>query len=120
MTRADRLVIAVVALAALVAWPLASAVGSGAGAEALIAGPQGETTVPLASDHEYDIAGSSGTVTVSVADGHISVIESGCPDQTCVRTGAVSTAGSVVACVPNQVVVRVGGASPDGLDASVR
>ncbi len=120
MTRADRLVIALVALAVLMAWPLASAVGSGAGGEALITGPRGESAVSLSADGEYDIDGSLGTVSVRVADGEISVTGSGCPDQTCVRTGAVSTAGSVVACVPNRVVVRVGGASSDGLDASVR
>lgn len=120
MTRADRLVIALLALAAIAAWPLVSAASPGAGAEAFISGPQGETAVSLSVDGDYDIVGSQGTLKVCVSDGEISVIESGCPDQTCVHTGAVSAAGSVVACVPNEVVVRVGGERSGGLDASVR
>jgi hypothetical protein len=120
MSRADRLVIALLALAAIAAWPLVSAASPGAGAEAFISGPQGETTVPLSVDGDYEIVGSRGTLKVRVADGGISVTESGCPDRTCVHTGVVSSAGSVVACVPNGVVVRVGGARSGGLDASVR
>ncbi|MDY0341332.1 MAG: NusG domain II-containing protein, partial [Coriobacteriia bacterium] len=71
-------------------------------------------------DAEYRIAGALGDVVVRVADGAVRIDESGCPDQTCVRTGAISTPGSVIACVPNRVVVRVGGDGDGGLDARIR
>lgn len=120
MTRGDRVLIAALLCATLLAWPLAAARASGQGGQAVIIGPGGESVVPLSRDAEYRIDGTSGEVVVRVADGGIRVSESGCPDQTCVRTGAVASPGSVVACVPNRVVIRVGGVGGDGLDARVR
>jgi len=120
MTRADRVVIAVLALMALAAWPLATAVAGGSGGRVEITGPRGESVESLDVDARYAVEGTLGEVTVSVSDGAVAVIDSGCPDHTCVRTGAVSAAGSVVACVPNRVVVRVGGAAAGELDARIR
>jgi hypothetical protein len=119
MTRADRILIAVLACAALLAWPWVASAGVASG-EAVIEAPAGRTTIALADDAIYQVAGARGTVVVEVADGSVRVLESDCPDQVCVRTGAVSAPGSVIACVPNGVVVRVGGGGSDGLDARVR
>lgn len=119
MTRADRIVIVVLAALALAAWPLAVAVADGAD-EVTITGPCGETVVPIGTDAVYEIDGARGTVTVTIEDGSAAVTESDCPDHVCVRTGAVRAPGSVIACVPNRVIVRVGGDDTDGLDARVR
>lgn len=119
MSRADRIVIAAVALIALAMWPLAAAGASGTD-EVTIGGPAGETVVSLAADAIYEIDGAEGPVTVTVERGAVSVTESTCPDHTCVRTGARRASGSVIACVPNHVIVRVGGDNADGLDARVR
>jgi len=119
MTRADRIVIVVLAALALAAWPLAVAVADGAD-DVTITGPYGETVVPIGTDAVYEIEGALGTVTVTIEDGAVGVTSSDCPDHICVRTGAVRTPGSVIACVPNRVVVRVGGDDIDGLDARVR
>lgn len=120
MTRADRLIIAVLAAVALAAWPLASAVAGAGSSDAVISGPDGRTIVTLSSDGEYRIAGAVGEVIVRVSDGAVSVVESGCPDQICVHTGGVSAAGEVIACVPNRIVVRIGGERADELDARIR
>ena len=119
MTRADRIVIAAVAVVVLALWPLAAAASDGA-SRVTITGPTGETVVAISEDAVYEIEGARGTVTVTIEGGAVSVTESSCPDQTCVRTGAVRAAGSVIACVPNRVVVRVGGEGTDGLDARIR
>lgn len=120
MTRADRLVIAVLAALALVAWPLASAAARAEGVSAVISGPDGQSVVPLSEDAEYRIAGAMSDLTVCVDDGTVSVTESGCPDRICVHTGGVSAPGEVIACVPNRVVVRIGGERADDLDARIR
>jgi hypothetical protein len=119
MTRADRILIAALACAALLAWPLVATAGA-AGDEAVIEAPAGRTSIALTDDATYEVAGVLGTVVVEVADGSVRVVDSDCPDQVCVRTGAVSAPGSVIACVPNGVVVRVKGGGSDGLDARVR
>lgn len=119
MTRTDGIVIAVVAALALLFWPMAAAATGGA-SRVTITGPAGETVVSLSEDSVYEIDGARGAVTVTVEDGAVSVTESDCPDHTCIRTGPVRAPGSVIACVPNRVIVRVGGDRTDGLDARVR
>ncbi|MBN1193710.1 MAG: NusG domain II-containing protein [Coriobacteriia bacterium] len=120
MTRGDRLLIGVLVVAALVAWPLASAVAHGTAEEVIISGPEGSSVVSLHEDAEFDVEGRLGSVTVRIVDGQVSVADSCCCDQVCVRTGSVSAAGSVIACVPNGVVIRLGGGDHDGLDARIR
>ncbi|MBN2247849.1 MAG: NusG domain II-containing protein [Coriobacteriia bacterium] len=120
MTRGDRILIAALICASLLVWPLAAARADSQGGQAYITGPGGRSVISLSRDAEYRIDGAMGEVVVRVVDGSVRVHESGCPDQTCVRTGAVSSAGSVIACVPNRVVIRVGGEADDGFDARVR
>ena len=120
MTRGDQVLIAVLMCVALLAWPLAAARAGGQAGQAVIVAPEGESVVPLSRDAEYRIAGAIGDVVVRVAGGAVRVDGSGCPDQTCVQTGAVSSPGSVIACVPNKVIVRVGGDGDGKLDARVR
>lgn len=120
MTRGDRVLIAVLLCVSLLAWPLAAARAGSQGGQAFITGPDGESAVSLSRDAEYHVSGATGDVVVRVSDGAVRVDESGCPDQICVRTGAVSSPGSVIACVPNRVVVRVGGEGDGRLDARIR
>ena len=121
MTRADRLLIAAIAAVALLAWPLAAwAAGNGEPSSVVIAGPAGTSIVPLDTDSTVAVEGRLGTVRVRIEDGSARVVDSRCPDHVCVRTGAVSASGSVVACVPNGVTVTVGRGDDAGLDARVR
>ena len=120
MTRADRIVIAAIAIAALAAWPLAAVAGPDGARVIRVSAPGGTTTASLDVDTTLTIDGAGGEVVVRIADGGVSVISAECPDHTCIRTGRVSAPGAVIACVPNGVVVRVGEAGDDGLDARVR
>ena len=47
---------------------------------------------------------------IEVKDGKIGFVEADCPDQTCVHTGMLSTAGSACLCLPGRVEIRVDGA----------
>lgn len=118
MTRSDRLLIVALMVLALAAWPLVASAGSSA-PRVVISGPQGVTSVPLGVDDAMRVRGENGLMTVVVSHGAVRVTESGCPDQVCVKTGAVSTAGGVIVCVPNGVVVRVEGGEGDGFDARI-
>ncbi|MBQ8208987.1 MAG: NusG domain II-containing protein [Clostridia bacterium] len=59
---------------------------------------------------------TAGNVTVEVKDGKVSIIDSDCPDKTCVRTGELSKSGDASVCVPNRVSVEITGESADGVD----
>lgn len=119
MTRTDRILVLVLAALLLAAWPLAASAG-GVGLRAEISGPAGTSEVDLSEDATLVVEGRSGDLVVVVEDGAISVTEAPCPDHVCTKTGRVSAAGAVIACVPNGVVVRVVGGERDEFDARIR
>ena len=53
------------------------------------------------------------TLTVSVSGGAISVSESDCPNQDCVRSGAISRAGQSIVCLPARIVIEIVGTGAD-------
>ncbi len=59
--------------------------------------------------------------TIRIHGGAVQFAESDCPDQICVRTGALTKAGQTAACVPAGVLVRISGsAESDGVDVVLR
>lgn len=66
----------------------------------------GSFTVEALGYH-YVIAFESGRIRFSEAD---------CPDKVCVRTGWVSRAGQVAACVPGHLILKITGPSTSGID----
>lgn len=119
MTRADRLLIVSIAALALAAWPLV-AMGAGAGDRVTITGPAGVSSFPLADERTLTVQGRVGEVSVVIDRGEVSVRDADCPDLICVKTGAVSAGSSVIACVPNGVVVRIDRSGDDEFDARIR
>ena len=55
---------------------------------------------------------------VSVKNGEIGISEASCPDLVCVHTGYIHSSALPVVCLPNKLVIRIGGApEDDGVDA---
>lgn len=80
------------------------------GRTAVITTPEGEFTLSLDTPATRVVEGKNGiTLTIEVSDGRIRVKDSGCPDQICVNSGWLSSAGQTAACVPAAVAVRVTG-----------
>jgi len=120
VTRADRIVVAIVAALALAAWPLAALAGASGRADiAVVTGPKGVTELRLDAPGRYAVEGLRGTVELVVEDGTVRAAESSCPDKLCVGQGRMHTPGSAIVCVPNSVTVRIGGGG-DAPDAVVR
>ena len=63
--------------------------------------------IDLSKDDTFVIASESGTNIVKVEDGKITIIEADCPDKVCVKTGAISNAGDVIACVPHKILILI-------------
>ncbi|MCK5527475.1 MAG: NusG domain II-containing protein [Candidatus Latescibacteria bacterium] len=74
----------------------------------------------IADEDTLRIPGPLGVTTIRIAEGRARVLNAPCPQQLCVKTGAISKAGAMVVCVPNRVVVRIEGPSKDGVDAVTR
>ncbi|MDO8987302.1 MAG: NusG domain II-containing protein [Coriobacteriia bacterium] len=103
MTHADRILLAVLVLVCVACIPAALAFAGSAGG-AVLRGPQGVTRVDLSQDGRYVVPGRSGSVVFDVSDGSLRCISSECPNQICVRAGALSASKPIV-CAPNGVSV---------------
>jgi hypothetical protein len=53
-------------------------------------------------------------VKIAVSAGAAGVVQSDCPDKTCIRAGLLSIPGQMAVCLPNRVTVRVTARSPSG------
>lgn len=96
--------------------------GSGA-PEVVIGGAGGEWVYPLSHDTEVEIPGPLGSTWVHIEHGLVRIESSPCPTQTCVASAPISESGQWIACLPNEVFVRIEtrGSTDDGtVDAVVQ
>ncbi len=73
----------------------------------------GETVakLPLWEDGERLIGDEKAAYNrVKVSGGRVAVTGADCPDQICVRTGAIDSQGQVIACLPHKLIITVEGA----------
>lgn len=121
--RVKPLDILVLALGAAVVVSTAALVyARGPGEPTLLAtGQSGEWVYRLKPDRTVEIPGPLGDTTVEISGGRARIVDSPCPNKTCVAGGWISTKGQWLACLPNAVMLRVGGdAAAEGeVDAGV-
>jgi len=72
---------------------------------------------PLDVDRTVTLRGPYGKMVVEIKGRRVRMKEAHCPNQICVKEGWISS--GVIVCLPNKVVVTVGGgtAGPKGVDA---
>jgi hypothetical protein len=75
---------------------------------------------PLDRDRTVEITGPLGTTVIRIEGGRAKVIASPCPHKLCIRMGDIGQEGGIIACVPNEVVISVGGGTRSDLDAVSR
>ena len=66
-----------------------------------------EATLPLSEAGEFTWRDGDSFLTVRVKDGRARILASSCPDQTCVRMGAISKGGETAVCLPNHAVLSL-------------
>lgn len=82
----------------------------------------GETLMelPLNKDARIVLGEGEHTNVLVIEDGTAQVIEATCPDQICVRQGAVRYAGESIVCLPHKLVVTVEGGAQNDVDATAK
>jgi len=75
----------------------------------------GRYTVPLNEPMEITLDKLGHNIVV--IDGYqVYIKEADCPDQLCVRRGAIEKTGTMLVCLPNKVTVEIIGKRDDGVD----
>jgi hypothetical protein len=121
VTHADRILVAALTAAALLAWPATRLVAAAAaGGDVVVTGPGGTSVLAPLPDRTVTVDGLRGPIEVGLEGGAVRVVSSPCPDHLCMRQGLVSGPGAALVCVPGGVAVRLGGGDPRELDAVVR
>ena len=77
-------------------------------------------TLDLSCDGVHDVLGAIGVTRVEVRDGKVRVLSSPCPRQVCRHGGWIGAPGTLLVCLPNEIVIRVPGDPPGGLSAVSR
>lgn len=107
-------VAAVLIVAALVAATSIMTYSGGSGFERIVInGRSGTWIYPLDSVGKVEVEGPLGTTIVSFHDGEVHIEASPCPTQSCVQMGAINLKGQWLACLPNEVFVRIEGGADD-------
>jgi len=73
----------------------------------------------LLSSGEHEIVGRAGERNlIEIYDGGVRMAEANCPDQWCVRKGAVPPGADIIVCLPHRLIVRwvEPEGAPDGFD----
>jgi len=68
-------------------------------------------SVQLAQPGNFVIQGALGEMKLRVENSGIRVLHSSCPNQVCVKQGAVRRSDEMLVCVPNRMVVLIRGAA---------
>ena len=93
--------------------------GSHSQAQVVVSGEK-VLTLDLSRDGVHDVLGAVGVTRIEVRGGKVRVLSSPCPRQICRHGGWISNPGTLLVCLPNEIVIRVPGEAPDGLAAVSR
>lgn len=77
-------------------------------------------TVDRKESGMHTVEGPLGPTEVEIRGGEARVVSSPCPLKLCRRAGWIGSAGEMVVCLPNEVVVRLPGTPGRGIDAVSR
>jgi hypothetical protein len=75
---------------------------------------------PLTPDRALALEGPLGKTLVELTGGRARVTESPCPNKICIKTGWIEQSGQVIVCLPNKVVIKLGGGEMEGVDGVTR
>lgn len=116
----DAAVIALLLTLSMVAF--ASLGGAGGRAERVEIEVSGKGVLSLSRSEEglHRIDGPLGSTAVEIREGRVRILSSPCPLKLCQRAGWIGSAGEMIVCLPNEVVVRLPGKGPGGVDAVSR
>jgi hypothetical protein len=77
----------------------------------------GDWYYPLDKARQFEVSGPLGNTRIGIAGDAARILDSPCPNKTCVHSGSVNAAGGWIACLPNRVLITVEGRPEAAYDA---
>ena len=111
MTRADRILLALVICALPFLYKSLWYQGQPASHLQLQTGNQAAITAPLSPDRRLRIPGPLGDSVIETSRGQARFLSSPCRGQVCVHTGWLQSAGEIAACLPNRISMTLLGSN---------
>jgi len=122
VTKSEILLIALIVLFSIVAilwnWSRDSKSSNHASIVAVHQG--GKVLEKVGVEEDKIIVLPNGEMKIEVKESRVRVSWSDCPRQLCVKTGWIKTAGEVIVCVPNKVLIEIEATGFPALDAVAR
>ena len=81
----------------------------------VIEAPAGKWIYPLSDTRTVSIPGELGATTIRIEDNSAFILDSPCPNKTCMNAAALKKAGDWSACLPNKVFLHIEGTSSEDL-----
>ena len=108
MTGLDRLIVVTLLLTVFASFFLLGALPQG---ERVLVERDGRLlfSAPLAENRVVDLEGPLGRTRLEIRDGRARILASPCPTKACIGMGAITRRGELLACVPNELLVRIAG-----------
>ncbi len=74
--------------------------------------------IPLEDEatRTFKVQGLLGESEYEISEGKVRMLSSACTDKICVRVGWIDSAGRMIVCLPNQIVIRVEGEKEGAVD----
>ncbi len=63
----------------------------------------------LDKNRKFKVECGSGYLIVEIKNKKVRVVKSTCPNKICVKTGWISKKGETIACVPNNIIIKIVG-----------
>ena len=73
----------------------------------VIESPNAKFVYPMNKDMTITVHGTIGNSIIQIKDGKARFLDSPCPNKICVKSGVISKDSEWVACLPNQIFIRV-------------
>ena len=75
----------------------------------LVQTPLGQYIYSLEKDADFFVEGEKGQSHISIKAKSAAILDSECPNKTCVTSGAIKRYGEWIACIPNRILIRIEG-----------
>ncbi len=88
----------------------AALMSSGSHGESVLLSADGwESTYPLGADGEFHFTSNGIDYVLEIKESSAAIVEAGCPDGICKKSGRITSVGESIVCIPGRVSVTIVG-----------